>query len=139
MYQPDAQKRTQWMTALSERTEIEPEQLLGLFSPEWIRRTDQHQRSLAAISMSQLVEKPLPPAVDEPDAQLQKLALNNIGAYDDKIEDLLYEDDIVNQLLEVRQNFAGSEEYSELMRVRRTVVAHFIFASIAHENAPGAA
>lgn len=139
MYQPDAQKRNKWMTALSERTEIEPEQLLGLFSPEWVRRTDQHQRSLAAVSMSQLVEKPLPPTADETDAQLQKLSLNNIGSYDDEIEDLLYEDDIINQLLDVRQDFAGSEEYSELMRVRRTVVAHFIFSAIAHENAPGAA
>jgi hypothetical protein len=136
---PDPQKRAEWMSQLAERTEVTPEQLVGLFPPEWVARADRHQRMLGNLAIKDAIEQPLPRALNEEDAELRKLALNNIGGYDDEVEDLIYEDELIGDLLAAREQYTGSEEYSELMRARRTVVAHYIFSVMTEEMRPGAA
>ncbi len=134
-YIHDDVKRERWARELAERQDIQPDELLGYFRNEWIRAVDLHQRRLGAISLAKLIEQPFSRPKDEEDSRLMKLAGNNSAMYGDDIEDAIYEDPLMDRLIEMRQQHTGDEDYSHLMRARRTVIAYMLHAAAEDHSA----
>ncbi len=125
---PLNERQQAWLQELAERPEISPDQLLELFTPEWVHEVDLHQRDMAQDSLQKLIEKPLPEAKDEAAQKLGASAINNTAFYDDHVEDLIYHDNLLKRLLDNRADYATNEAFSKLMRLRRTIVAHYLFS-----------
>ncbi len=142
-YQPDAQKKAQWEAEIQSRVEITPEELLAFFDPELVRKVNQYQvDTLAELeganhagsidqTLRKLISRPL---LDSSNATEQIMS-NNTAYYDDEIEDLIYEDKLLAELTSVRNEHMGDDNYSRLIRSRRTVLAHYIFSTIVQSAA----
>ncbi len=133
-YTPDPDKRAEWLARLAEHTEIAAEQLLGLFSTEWVHGTDRHQRELGALSLASLIERPFAATTNDDEKELIGLARNNTAVYDDAVEDTIYEDELMTRLLAERQRYSSDEKFSQLIRARRTILAFMIHSAAREDN-----
>ncbi len=128
-YQSDLAKREQWLAEMSARPEVQAQDLLGLFSdPEFIERIDHEQRRLQEESVSSLIGFSALTGASKDESRLFQIARTNLAMYEDSIEDAIYEDSLLRQLLApaIRDMHRGDELYSEAVRLRRTVVAYFL-------------
>jgi hypothetical protein len=123
----DKAKQEQWLAEIAARPEISPDQLLGLFKPDLIERIDKRQRELIKDPRALLGFSALDGASKD-DQRLFEYAGNNMGTYSEEVEDLLYEDSILATLTEpqFRQAHASDELFARAVRLRRTVVAHYL-------------
>lgn len=129
----DAQRtiREEWEA----RPTITPAQLLEMFSPSLIDRIDKAQRELLADSVKALMGFTALAGATKDEDRLINIAGRNSAGYDDTVEDLMYEDEVLVALIdpEVRAAHKESEAYTQTARLRRTVVAHQIFSQLGVE------
>lgn len=125
-YQPDPNKQAAWLEEIETRPKLTGKKLLKLFSPDWIALTDEYQNNLGRHSIHSLIDHPFNELYH--DDKMQQLAKTNEADYPEAIDDAIYEDQLMIDLLKVRDDYLGSEEYSELIRSRRTVLAYQLFA-----------
>ena len=123
----DTAQRDRWMAEIAARPELEPAQLLGLFSPELINRIDKAQRERASKSVQELIGLTALVNATKDEQRLFNIAASNMADYEEG-EDIIYEDPILLQLIdpEVRNSYSGSEDYTRANRLRRTVVAYYL-------------
>lgn len=134
-YVADPKKREEFKREIAERNEINPAALIGYFPAEWIHATDTYHRVIGATALSQIISEPFPPPTHHNDQELQQMASNNISIYDDDIENQMYTDEVLLSLMKERERYTGSEEYSRLVRTRRTVLAYIAFAAMEDHSA----
>lgn len=129
MHRSDPSRREQWLAEMTARPEIKAGDLLGLFNnPEFIERIDLEQRRLQEESVAKLIGFNALTGASKDESRLFQIARTNIAMYEDDVEDAIYEDPLLQHLLnpEIRDMHRGDELYSEAVRLRRTVVTYFL-------------
>lgn len=117
------------------RPKITASQLLEMFSVSFVERIDRAQREMLGESVKTLIGFTALDGTTKDENRLLDIASKNSEAYDDTIEDLMYEDEVLVALIDpvVRSDYRDSEAYTRATRLRRTVVAHQIFSQLGVE------
>lgn len=137
-YTPDPTKKEQWLAEIAARPEITEDQLVGLFSSDFIARIDAEQtRRMNQDDPKAILGFTALEGATKDEARLFEYARDNMGTYEDEVEDLLYDDPILAKLTEpeFRQAHSVYEQFTQAVRLRRTVVAHYLVSMELAQNA----
>ncbi|MFO0920497.1 MAG: hypothetical protein U0451_02385 [Candidatus Saccharimonadales bacterium] len=116
--------------------ELSPADLLSSFDLAEIQLIDKHQRvALEEISVNGLIAMPFPVVADGEESRLESLG-NNISIYEDvnghDLEDMIYDtnpgDIVLHSLIKLRDEYKNDERYARVIRVRRSVIAHYLLS-----------
>lgn len=143
-YQHNEAKREQWLEEMAARPEIGFEDLLGLFNdPEFIRSIDEQQKELQKQSVASLIGFSALDGATKNESRLLTIARSNMAMYEDDVEDVIFEDPIMRELIDprVQETHRSDEGYTAAVRLRRTVIAYFYafddyLEKLAHPDEP---
>jgi hypothetical protein len=136
-YVADPAKREEMLAEMEARPELSLQQLLELFPSDFIQKVDERHRELVDKPVSALLGFVMLEGANAEERRLFDYAQRNVGYYEDDVEDALYEDPILTRLIEVRGDYSGSAEFTQAMRLRRTVVAHYLVTTDYLAKMPG--
>ena len=137
-YRPNASKREQMLAEMDARPEISLDNLVGMFinDPEFVDKIDAEQQRLQLESVTKLIGFSALDGATKDEARLLQIARSNVAMYDDEVEDLIYEDPIMRELIDprIQETHRANESYTATVRLRRTIVAyHFALEAYKQE------
>lgn len=128
-YQPDLQRQSAYREKIAQQRDFSYDEIVSGLPIELAREADLYQ--INDLRQSTVPTSPWPAEWESQHPAASELLQFNVGVYDDEIEDLLYQDKTLIELLEMRKLGGNDETLVQTIRARRSILLRILLDEIA--------